>query len=98
MRRPSRKRRDAWKTKLVGAVFAFLLYLFGALFKNTQLHKDALMCPTHLLQDRSIQGDAGTDASMTRIILRRLTPLECERLQGLPEGWTHPDIDVSETQ
>ena len=24
----------------------------------------------------------------TKIQLRKLTPLECERLQGLPDGWT----------
>jgi DNA (cytosine-5)-methyltransferase 1 len=24
-------------------------------------------------------------------VIRRLTPLECERLQGLPEGWTALD-------
>lgn len=25
---------------------------------------------------------------MSRVIVRRLTPLECERLQGYPDGWT----------
>ena len=25
--------------------------------------------------------------------VRRLTPLECERLQGLPDGWTLPGAD-----
>lgn len=25
---------------------------------------------------------------MTRNLVRRLTPLECERLQGFPDGWT----------
>lgn len=28
------------------------------------------------------------NAGGTRIIVRRLTPLECERLQGYPDGWT----------
>ena len=27
-------------------------------------------------------------AEMPRYIVRRLTPLECERLQGFPDGWT----------
>lgn len=27
--------------------------------------------------------------------VRRLTPLECERLQGLPENWTMPDKDYA---
>ena len=25
---------------------------------------------------------------MSRCVVRRLTPLECERLQGFPDGWT----------
>ena len=30
----------------------------------------------------------GPDAVQVRYIVRRLTPLECERLQGYPDGWT----------
>lgn len=26
--------------------------------------------------------------------VRRLTPTECERLQGFPDGWTIPDPDA----
>lgn len=29
-----------------------------------------------------------TDDSMNDLTVRRLTPLECERLQGFPDGWT----------
>ena len=29
-----------------------------------------------------------SNVSKTRYIVRRLTPLECERLQGYPDGWT----------
>jgi DNA (cytosine-5)-methyltransferase 1 len=25
--------------------------------------------------------------------VRRLTPLECERLQGFPDGWTEGQVD-----
>lgn len=28
------------------------------------------------------------EEAQTRSIVRRLTPLECERLQGFPDGWT----------
>ena len=31
-------------------------------------------------------------AALPRVIVRRLTPLECERLQGLPDGWTTVDF------
>ena len=30
----------------------------------------------------------GNNVVRTRYIVRRLTPLECERLQGFPDGWT----------
>lgn len=40
----------------------------------------------------------GTDWSRTYIAyhdeVRRLTPTECEKLQGFPEGWTRPQADV----
>ena len=29
-----------------------------------------------------------TDRVMTNMVVRRLTPMECERLQGFPDGWT----------
>lgn len=34
------------------------------------------------------QGKSATDLSIQHGIVRRLTPLECERLQGFPDGWT----------
>ena len=30
----------------------------------------------------------GTDLVITNMVVRRLTPMECERLQGFPDGWT----------
>ena len=29
-----------------------------------------------------------TDLAVTHMVVRRLTPMECERLQGFPDGWT----------
>ena len=29
-----------------------------------------------------------TDLAITHVVVRRLTPMECERLQGFPDGWT----------
>ena len=40
---------------------------------------------------RAAGGDFGGDSEnlvRTQYIVRRLTPLECERLQGFPDGWT----------
>jgi DNA (cytosine-5)-methyltransferase 1 len=36
----------------------------------------------------SLTTDSRNYAVITRSIVRRLTPLECERLQGYPTGWT----------
>ena len=37
----------------------------------------------------------GTDIPQSGRNIRRLTPTECERLQGFPDGWTD---SVSDTQ
>ena len=34
------------------------------------------------------QGKSATDLSIQHGIVRRLTPMECERLQNFPDGWT----------
>jgi site-specific DNA-cytosine methylase len=40
------------------------------------------------LQSNSAHSLNGNNVVRTRYIVRRLTPLECERLQGYPDGWT----------
>ena len=40
------------------------------------------------LQSNSAHSLNGNNTVRTRYIVRRLTPLECERLQGYPDGWT----------
>ena len=49
---------------------------------------DAAPTVTHWPRDRS---DAGTDVAVvqTAMLVRRLTPTECERLQGFPDGYTN---------
>ena len=39
-----------------------------------------------------------TDRPTASLSVRRLTPTECEILQGFPKGWTLPDIELWETQ
>jgi DNA (cytosine-5)-methyltransferase 1 len=36
----------------------------------------------------------GGQAMATETQVRRLTPLECERLQGFPDGWTEGQADT----
>jgi DNA (cytosine-5)-methyltransferase 1 len=40
------------------------------------------------LQSNAAHSLNGNNVVSTRYIVRRLTPLECERLQGFPDGWT----------
>ena len=40
------------------------------------------------LQSNMAHSVNGNNVVRTRYIVRRLTPLECERLQGYPDGWT----------
>jgi len=40
------------------------------------------------LNDQHIDGGAGLFVYRKRAGVRRLTPTECERLQGFPDGWT----------
>lgn len=41
------------------------------------------------LQSNSAHSLNGNNVVRVRYIVRRLTPLECERLQGFPDGWTN---------
>lgn len=36
---------------------------------------------------------AGAHGVATEAVVRRLTPTECERLQGFPDGWTEDQAD-----
>jgi len=38
-----------------------------------------------------------THAVVSRMVVRRLTPIECERLQGFPDGWTQVGTDEKPT-
>jgi len=52
---------------------------------------------TLLASSRSIHGvvAAATDPSASHLsAMRRLTPVEYERLQGFPEGWTDEQADI----
>ena len=43
----------------------------------------------------------GDKAVMNKNTIRRLTPTECERLQGFPDNWTkygHENQEISDTQ
>jgi hypothetical protein len=67
--------------------------------QSARQHKDAtdLICHPndHQAENNGDYNSPNDSEGLTRLI-RRLTPLECERLQGFPDGWTDiPDASDS---
>ena len=54
-------------------------------------------CKSHTLQAKERGGNSVNYAPLLRsgIGVRRLTPVECERLQGFPDGWTAGQSDTT---
>ena len=71
-------------------------YVVGVTLANTSRYKQGVN-RTPLKQDDSsfALGSSGDQGVMQNMRIRRLTPTECERLQGFPDGWTK---GVSDTQ
>ena len=53
--------------------------------QSARQHKDATDLVMNLGEPDN-SPSAGKDAAV--LLIRRLTPLECERIQGFPDGWT----------
>ena len=47
-----------------------------------------------LSQDKSLTLATANDQTIFTDVIRRLTPTECERLQGFPDGWTEGQSDT----
>ena len=51
-------------------------------------YKEGSLCSTISARDYKSATDLVVDSVDSEYVARRLTPLECERLQGFPDGWT----------
>lgn len=51
-------------------------------------YKEGSLCSTISARDYKSATDLVVDSADSEYVVRRLTPLECERLQGFPDGWT----------
>lgn len=69
------------------------LYAVGGLQAHQKPRKDGIS-PT-LTQAAGMGGGQTPIVWSKKIKIRRLTPMECERLQGFPDGWTE---GISDTQ
>lgn len=52
--------------------------------------------PSFTLTTRDQHGICLIDNSNASLCIRRLTPIECERLQGFPDDWTKTDSNGNE--
>lgn len=55
--------------------------------------RDAIHAVEHTMPVTASHGQPGTVLPRTAARVRRLTPTECERLQGFPDSWTAPGPD-----
>lgn len=59
---------------------------------NTMHDAQAVMCEdvSHALRAKAVSASSryAQTSPVQNMVVRRLTPLECERLQGFPDGWT----------
>lgn len=70
--------------------------MYLGIIANHATPKASVKGTSFALNSRDYQGGMLTvvievevvDINTTKSIVRRLTPLECERLQGYPDGWT----------
>jgi DNA (cytosine-5)-methyltransferase 1 len=60
----------------------------GSIARNAGPAGESPQCPT-------LRSDMGDNQPAVRegMAVRRLTPTECERLQGFPDGWTNGQSD-----
>lgn len=75
--------------------------LKSALEKQITILSSTPQLEENILQDHKprdtevmVKPTPSTQEDVLMLYARRLTPLECERLQGFPPGWTEIDTDV----
>ena len=73
--------RNGKEREVVAVVFDKEMYNYGNGFTGTPQAKETEVGPT-------VRADSHPSGVCYNRIVRRLTPLECERLQGYSDGWT----------
>ncbi len=91
---PTLSRRDAKGVSSSAdqvAMVAHTLRAKDGTHRTTDAADDNLVVSHSLRADGFDASEDGTGQAVSGASVRRLTPVECERLQGFPDGWT--DID-----
>jgi DNA (cytosine-5)-methyltransferase 1 len=64
------------------------LVVFGQSQYSNYAEQSGASCSTFRASGGTNGGGCENLVCNDKMLIRRLTPLECERLQGFPEGWT----------
>jgi len=75
-----------------GETYATVLIIDGTRVDDVRIYEDGI-APTVISRYGTGGGNVPAIQEMNNQIVRRLTPTECERLQGFPDGWTAERFD-----
>lgn len=75
-----------------GEAFATVLIIDGTRVNDVRVYEDEIM-QTVIQRWGTGGGNVPAIQMPNESIVRRLTPTECERLQGFPDGWTDGQAD-----
>lgn len=71
-----------------------ILIIDGTRVDDVRVYEDGIV-PTVISRYGTGGGNVPMIQKQSDKIVRRLTPTECERLQGFPDGWTEGQADSS---
>jgi len=75
-----------------GEAYATVLIIDGTRVDDVRVYEDEIV-PTVISRYGTGGGNVPMIQKQDGSVVRRLTPVECERLQGFPDGWTDGQAD-----
>ena len=75
-----------------GEVFSTVLIIDGTRVNDVRVYEDGIV-PTVISRYGTGGGNVPMIQKEDSSVVRRLTPTECERLQGFPDNWTDGQAD-----
>jgi DNA (cytosine-5)-methyltransferase 1 len=75
-----------------GEAYATVLIIDGTRVNDVRVYEDGIV-PTVISRYGTGGGNVPMIQKQDGSVVRRLTPVECERLQGFPDGWTDGQAD-----
>jgi DNA (cytosine-5)-methyltransferase 1 len=75
-----------------GEAYATVLIIDGTRVDDVRVYEDGIV-PTVISRYGTGGGNVPAIQTFNDDVVRRLTPVECERLQGFPDDWTSGQAD-----